>query len=155
MTNFKLCQDSVNHLFNPIAIFLFLLTGATWYYHAIHIVYIHVQESKFSEKIFKFGENLFKKWTLQSSWSLFFPSLVALHSCNFEGINNLAEFSPMQSYIGIVTCDICHLTHPEKWHVDIMNYRDILQICLFNHPVLNLYPQKKPPPPRCWTKNPC
>ena len=55
--------------------------------------------------------------------------------------NVSAEFWPMQSYIGNVTCDICHVTRPDKWHVNIMYYRDILQIYTFNLPVLNLYPK--------------
>ena len=38
---FKLRQDSINQLFNPNAFFLFLLTGATQYYHAIQIVFTH------------------------------------------------------------------------------------------------------------------
>ena len=78
--NFKLRQDSVNQLFNPNALFLFLLTGATWYYHAIYIVLtyfaslpvyeddilevisnLHVKESKFGGKICKFGKKTFKK----------------------------------------------------------------------------------------------
>ena len=53
--------------------------------------------------------------------------------------NILAEFWLMQSYIGNVKCDICHVTHTDKWHVNMMYYRDILKSVYFNHPVLNLY----------------
>ena len=38
MTNLKLRQNSVNQKFNPCEFFFSLLTGATWYYHAIYIV---------------------------------------------------------------------------------------------------------------------
>ena len=69
----------MNKLFNTNAIFFFLLTGATWCYHAIYIVFtyfesftgyeddilkvissLQVQESKFGGKIYKFGEKSFK-----------------------------------------------------------------------------------------------
>ena len=75
-------QDRVNQLFNPGALFLFLFTGATWHYHAIHKVFtyfasftgyedeilevsynLHVQESKFGGKIYKFGGKSFKNLT--------------------------------------------------------------------------------------------
>ena len=71
---FKSWQNSVNQIFNPHALFFFLLTGATWYYHAIYIVItysasftgyeddifeiisnMHVQVSKFGGKFDKFG----------------------------------------------------------------------------------------------------
>ena len=42
MTKLKLQQDCVNHIFNPNAFFFFLLTGATWYYHAIYIVFTYL-----------------------------------------------------------------------------------------------------------------
>ena len=90
-TNSKLRQNSVNQIFYPNAFFFFLLTGAIWYYHAIYIVFtyfasyagyeddifevisnLHVQESKFGGKIYKFGGNLKKSWAPQSSWSSFF-----------------------------------------------------------------------------------
>ena len=35
---FKIAKNSVNQIFNPHAFFFFLLTGSTWYYHAIYIV---------------------------------------------------------------------------------------------------------------------
>ena len=47
----------------------------------------------------------------------------------------------MQYYIGNVTCDIYHVTHPDKWHVNKMYYSDILQICLLYHSVFTLYPK--------------
>ena len=80
MTNLKSQQNSVNTIFNPCAFFFFLLTGATWYYHAIYIVFtyfasftgyeddifevisnLHVQGSKYGGKLYKLGENLFFK----------------------------------------------------------------------------------------------
>ena len=76
----KFGQDSVNQLFKPNSFFLFLLIGDSWYYHAIHIVFtcfasftgyedeilevsfnLHVQESKFGGKVYKFGRKYFKK----------------------------------------------------------------------------------------------
>ena len=70
----KLLQNSVNQIFNPHGLFFFLLTGATWYYHAIYIVFtctvsltgyeddifevisnLPVQGSKFGENFDKFG----------------------------------------------------------------------------------------------------
>ena len=93
----KLWQDSVNKIFNTNAFFFFLLTGATWYYHAIYIVFtyfasftgyeedilkvisnLQVKESKFGGKIYKFGGKSLKSWTPRSLWSLFFPSLPLL-----------------------------------------------------------------------------
>ena len=72
--------NSVNQIFNPHAFLFFLLTGATWYYHAIYIVFtyfasftgyeddifevisnLHVQGSKFGRKFDKFGGKPFKK----------------------------------------------------------------------------------------------
>ena len=41
MTNLKMQQDSVNQIFNPNAFFFFFLTGATWYYHGIYIVFTY------------------------------------------------------------------------------------------------------------------
>ena len=74
MTNFKSQQNSVNQILNPHAFFFFLLTGATWYYHAIYKVLtsfalftgykydifevisnLHIQGSKFGRKFDKFG----------------------------------------------------------------------------------------------------
>ena len=74
MTNLKLRQNSVNQIFYPNAFSFFLLTGATWYYHAINIVftyfasftcyeddifiaisYLHVQGSEVGRKINQFG----------------------------------------------------------------------------------------------------
>ena len=34
-------EDCVNHIFNPNAFFFNLLTGATWYCHTIHIIFIY------------------------------------------------------------------------------------------------------------------
>ena len=80
MTNLKSRQNSVNQIFNPCAFFFFLLTGATWYYHAIYIVFtyfasftgyeddifevisnLHVQGSKCGEIFYKFSGKSFKK----------------------------------------------------------------------------------------------
>ena len=74
----KLRQNSVNQILNPHALFFFLLTGATWYYHAIYIVFtyfasftgyeddifevfsnLHVQGSKFGENFDKYGGKSF------------------------------------------------------------------------------------------------
>ena len=74
----KVRQESVDQIFNPNALFVFLLTGATWYYHAIYIVFtyfasftsyeddilevnsnLHVLEYKFGGKIYKFGGKSF------------------------------------------------------------------------------------------------
>ena len=67
-------------MFNPLAFFFYLLTGATSYYHAIYIVFpyfasftgyeddlfeviynMHVQGSKFGENLTNLAENLKKK----------------------------------------------------------------------------------------------
>ena len=74
MTNLKLQQYRLNQIFYSLAFFVFLFTGATWYYHAIYIVFtyfasftayeddifevisnLHVQGSKFGGKLDKFG----------------------------------------------------------------------------------------------------
>ena len=74
MTNLKFRQNSVNQIFNPCAFFFFLLTGVTWYWHAIYIVFkyyasftgyeddifevisnLHAQGSKFGGKFDKCG----------------------------------------------------------------------------------------------------
>ena len=78
MTNLKLQQNSVNHILNIIAFFFFLLTCATWYYHALYILFtyfvlftgyeddifkvisnLHVHESKFGGKYDKFSAKCF------------------------------------------------------------------------------------------------
>ena len=75
-TNFNSGQNNVNQIFHPHAFFFLFLTGATWYYHAIYIVFkyfasftgykenisiililisnLHVQGSKFGAKFYKF-----------------------------------------------------------------------------------------------------
>ena len=77
------------------AFFLFLFTGATWYYYDIHIVFIYVAPLKamkmklwkevltctsknpnLAEKSTFLAENPLKSWTPRSSWSSFFPGLV-------------------------------------------------------------------------------
>ena len=87
-------QNSVYQIFNPYAFFFFLLTGATWYYHAIYIVFtyfasftgyeddifevisnLHVQESKFGGKFDKFGGKPLKKLNPAEIMELVFPSL--------------------------------------------------------------------------------
>ena len=63
--------NCVYQIFNLTAFFFFPLTGATWYYHTIYLVFtyfasftdhiyevisnLHVQEFKFGGKINKFG----------------------------------------------------------------------------------------------------
>ena len=83
-------QDSLNQIFNLNAFFFFLLTGATWYYHAVYIVvtyfasftgfednilevisYLQVLEPKIGGNITSFADNL----TPRISWSSFCPSL--------------------------------------------------------------------------------
>ena len=73
--NLKLQQNSLYQIFNPNAFFIFFLTVAIWYYHAIQrvfkyfasftayeddifyvIYYSHDQEFKFGGYIYKFGK---------------------------------------------------------------------------------------------------
>ena len=75
----KSWQNNLNEIFNLNAFFFFLLTGATWYYHTIYLVFtyfalftdyeddifevisnLHVQGSKFGGKMTKFGGKSFK-----------------------------------------------------------------------------------------------
>ena len=42
MTNFKSRENSNNQIINPSVFFFFLLTGATWYYHAIYTVFTYL-----------------------------------------------------------------------------------------------------------------
>ena len=91
---FEIATNCVKQTFNLNAFSFFLFTGATWYYHTICLVITyfasftdyeddifqvisnwHVQRSKFGQKIKNLAANLKKKWTPQSLWSLFFPSL--------------------------------------------------------------------------------
>ena len=98
-TNLKLQQNSVNQIFNHRAFFFFLLTGASWYYHAIYIVNTYFAsftgyeddilklfqfQIKFAHsriyiwrKIWQIWQKIFFffKSTPRSSWSWFFPSL--------------------------------------------------------------------------------
>ena len=79
-TNLKLRESCISQRLNPHAFFFFLLTGATRYYHAIHIVLtyfasftgyeddnfevisnLRVQGSKFGKKNYNFGEKSFPK----------------------------------------------------------------------------------------------
>ena len=71
---FEIATNCVNQIFNLNAFFFFLLTGATWYYHTIYLVFtyfasftdyeddifevifnLHVQGSKFGRKFDKSG----------------------------------------------------------------------------------------------------
>ena len=71
-------QNIVNQIFNPCAFFVFFLTGAIWYYHAIYIVltyfasftgykddifevisYLHVPGSKLGGKFDEFDKKSF------------------------------------------------------------------------------------------------
>ena len=91
LANLKLQQNSVNQIFNPCAFFFFLSTGATWYYHAIYIVFayfpsftgyrydivevisnLHIQGSKFGGKFYKFGGKSFKKFNSADFMEFFF-----------------------------------------------------------------------------------
>ena len=73
------CDKLVNQIFNLNAFFFLLLTGATWYYHTIYLVfryfasftdyeddifevisYFHIQGYKFGGKINKFWQKIFK-----------------------------------------------------------------------------------------------
>ena len=75
---FEIATNCVNQIFNLKAFFFFLLTGATWYYHTIYLVFtyfasftdyeddifevisnLHVQRPKFGGKIYKFGGKSF------------------------------------------------------------------------------------------------
>ena len=78
--NTDLAEDFVNQIFDPWAFFFFLLTGATWYYYAIYVVFtyfasytgyendicevisnLHVQGWKFGGKFEKCGGKSFSK----------------------------------------------------------------------------------------------
>ena len=52
-------QNSVNQMFNPCELFFFLLTGATWYYHAIYIVFTYFASfTGYEDDIFEFISDL-------------------------------------------------------------------------------------------------
>ena len=87
----KLRQNNVNQIFNPHAFFFFLLIGATWYYHAIYIVFtyvasftgyendtfevisnLHAQVSKFGGQFEKFGGKSVKKFNSAEFMELVF-----------------------------------------------------------------------------------
>ena len=82
-------------MINPNEFFFFILTGATWCYHAIYIVFtyfasftgykddilkvisnLQVQESKFGGKIYKFGGKSFKKLNSAEFMELVFSKSV-------------------------------------------------------------------------------
>ena len=59
MTKSKSRQDCVNHKFNPSAFFFFLLTGATWYYHTIYLVFTYFESfTDYEDDIFEVISNL-------------------------------------------------------------------------------------------------
>ena len=120
MTKSKSRQDCVNHIFNPSAFFLFLLAGATWYYHAIYIVFtqfasftdcedgifkvisnLHVQGYKFGGKQDKFVKKSEGKkiefW--RTHITRFFATL---------------HLIPVTWHM---TCDTWHMTWHEMWHM--------------------------------------
>ena len=68
-------------------------------------------------------------------------NFVAVHSFNFKGKTFQLNFGQcsLLSAMGCMTSVMWHVQTSDMWN--IMYYRDILQICLFNHPVLNLYPK--------------
>ena len=55
--------------------------------------------------------------------------------------NVLAEFWPMQSYIGSKTCEIWHVTRPDKWHNVLWGYITNLYFLIT---LLWIFIQKKP-----------
>ena len=122
-------QESVNQLFNPNAFFLFILTGAIWYYHAIHIVFtyfasftgyeddilevssnLHVQESKFGVKIYKFGGTSKKKLNSAEFMEFVFSRSVAeLGSWNFERRFTFPNLSCVTCHMSSVKCHMSHV----------------------------------------------
>ena len=98
---FKIVTNCINQIFNLNAFFFFLLTGATWYYLTIYLVFTYFESFiDYEDDIFKLffictfkdpnlAENLKESWTLRSSWSLFFPSQLWFHYninwCNWTG----------------------------------------------------------------------
>ena len=79
--------------------FFFLLTGTTWYYHTLYLVFtyfasftnykddifegisnFHFQGSEFGEKNYKFGENLKKKVELNRVYGVCFFQVCLTHT---------------------------------------------------------------------------
>ena len=88
MTNLKLRENSVTQIFKSHAFFFFLLPGATWYCHAIYIVFTNFasftgyendiyevfliftfKDPNLAENLTNLAENLFLNWTPRSSLS--------------------------------------------------------------------------------------
>ena len=64
MKNLKSRQNSKNQIFNPCVFFFFLLTGATWYYHAIYKVLTYFASfTGYEDDIFEVILNLHVQWS--------------------------------------------------------------------------------------------
>ena len=55
----KLRQNGVNKIINPCAFIFFFLTDATWYFHAIYLVFTYLSPfTDYEEDFFKVISNL-------------------------------------------------------------------------------------------------
>ena len=72
--SFDRCYMILPYFLLSIYIFWIVYRLSRWHFKVIS--YLHFQGSKFGGKIYKFSGKSKKKWTLQSSWSLFIPSLI-------------------------------------------------------------------------------
>ena len=113
-TNLKLRQNSVNQIFNLNALFIFLLTSATQYYHTIYLVFtyfalltdyeddifecisnLHVQGSKFGGKINKVGgKSFFFKLSSAEFMEFVFFNSASDKKSPFWAVQNPGEKTP-------------------------------------------------------------
>ena len=56
---FEIATNCVNQIFNIHAVFFFLLTGATWYYYTIYLVFTYFASfTEYKDDIFEVISNL-------------------------------------------------------------------------------------------------
>ena len=61
---FEIATNCVNQIFNLNAFFFFLLTGATWYYHTIYLLFTYFASfTDYEDDIFEIIYNLAEKFT--------------------------------------------------------------------------------------------
>ena len=95
-------------------------------------------------------ENQISNWLIamdeekNSSFNIFFilnTKFCCSQFTQFLRKNISAEFWPIQSFIGNVKRDICHVTRWDKWHLKYNVLYKLITNLSFNHPVLNQYPK--------------
>ena len=127
----KLRQNSVNQIYTLNAFFFFLLTGATWYYHTIYLVFTYFALfTYYEDDIFLLIFNLHVHGSKFGRKSFFKVELYGVHGvCFFQVCLTVEQMEVEQSRSqGQERCGV--------------SFTEILFKCLFMHPLLVSYVYK-------------